>query len=160
MYAYRLTGERKFYDTAMKVIGWAKDRPPTRYKGLADSLFCTAASRFLDMKREHDEVDDDYRTAQESIVAYGDYYLKITKRDYDRWLTGYTKAAQLLATCYLFAPEDHPAREDYWLKAKQIMDQAKGRWPRRYFTTKQWVMCFSHTGAFLNAEWLRDRKGP
>ena len=27
-----------------------------------------------------------------------------------------------------------------------------------YFTTKQWVMCFSNTGAYLNAEWLRDSK--
>ena len=63
--------------------------------------------------------------------------------------------AELLLTCYLHAPTDHPNREQYYAQGTALMDHAQQRWPGGYRPTKTLTMCFANTGAFFRAIALR-----
>jgi hypothetical protein len=150
--AYRLTGRRKFYDGAMKVVGWADPPQEGFYRGLYATLFCKAGADFLNMKREAGELDDDYRAVLGKMLMYGDHYLKVARKDYGRYVGRHCGVVELLATCYLYAPANHPNREAYFRKARQVWNEAADKWPGRYMSCKNWVICFSNTGAFMKAE--------
>jgi hypothetical protein len=159
VYAYQLTHDRRYYDAALEIVALARPLPPGQYQGLAATLFVKAGSRFLDVKRERDEMDADYRTVLRKMLEFGDHYLEIQPKHYERHLAGHCGAAQLLFLCYLYAPGDHPTREAYYAKGKQIMDEAAPKWPGRYMTCKNLVMCFSNSGAYYRAEQVRALAG-
>jgi hypothetical protein len=112
------------------------------------------------MKRDRGEIDRDYQIVRSKMLQFGDHYLAIKPNDYRRYLANHCGAAQLLFLCFLYAPEDHARREAYYAKGKQIMDEAVPKWPGRYMTCKDWVMCFSNTGAYCRAEEIRASMAP
>jgi hypothetical protein len=152
VYAYQRTGERKYYDATMTAVGWAAEP----FSGLGGTLFVNGAGRFLDMKVEREEIDQDYRTVRDKMLAFGDLYLTLPPESWQRFLEQRCFHAQVLFTCYLHAPEGHPNREAYYAKGKQIMEE--GRFPGRYMPTKSLIMCFGNTGAYLLAEHLKARR--
>ena len=75
------------------------------------------------------------------------------------WLEQTCFYSELLFTCYIHAPEDHPHREQYFAKGKALMEDAQSRWPGSYRTTKTLIMCFANTGAFFRALDMQAQKG-
>ncbi|MGD8239053.1 MAG: hypothetical protein PVH68_10905 [Armatimonadota bacterium] len=154
VYAYQLTGDSKYYDAATTML----DQVQEPFEGNAATLFVKGAGRFLDMKIDSGEIDADYEKALEKMLLLGDFYLTLPGDRPRQWLEQTCYYAQLLSTCYLYAPEDHPNRERYFARAKAIMDQAQPRWPATYKTTKGLIMCFANTGAFFRALEVRARQ--
>jgi len=155
VYAYQMTGDRKYYDAAMSMVGLAQ--PP--FKGLGATLFVKAAGRFLDMKAERYEFDSDYESVREAMLAFGDLYLTLPDDQPRRWLEQTCFYAEVLLTCYLHVPKDHPNRLSYYDKGKSLMDRAQNRWPGTYTSTKSLIMCFGNTGAFFKAKHIHDLEG-
>jgi hypothetical protein len=155
VYAYQMTGNRKYYDAAMKMVELA--RQP--FEGLGANLFVKAAGRFLDMKIERDELDGDYEKAREIMLAFGDLYLTLPDDRPGRWLEQTCFHAEVLFTCYLHAPKDHPNRLGYYARGKSLMDRAQSRWPGTYTSTKSLIMCFGNTGAFFKALRVHEQEG-
>jgi len=153
VYAFRMTGERRYYDAAMAMIDLAK-KP---FSGLGGNLFAKAAGRFLDMKIERGERDEDYRKALDTLLAFGDLYLTLPDDEPRRWLEQACFHAEVLFTCFIHAPEDHANRERYYARGKAIMDATRDRWPGSYCPTKTLTMCFANTGAYFRAMSLKDR---
>jgi hypothetical protein len=147
VYAWQLTKDPKFYAAAMKMVDHVK-KP---FEGLAATLFAKAAGRFLDMKIENGELDADYRKTRDALLLFGDLYLTLADDMPRRYLEQTCFYSEVLFTCYLHAPPDHPNRQRYFAKGKALMDQAQGRWPGRYCATKTLIMCFANTGAFFRA---------
>jgi len=150
-YAYQLTGDKKYYDRAMTLSGWI-DKP---FSGLGGTLYAKGAARFLQMKIDNGEIDDDYRKVRDLLMTFGDLYLTLPASRWTRWLEQRCFHAETLCLCYLYAPKDHPGREKYYAKGAQIIDEALNRFPGRYVATKSWMMCFSNTGAYLRAKLVK-----
>jgi hypothetical protein len=147
VYAYQLTQDRKYYDAAMKMVDYVQEP----FEGLGATLFVKAAGRFLDLKIENDELDADYQKALEKMLTFGDLYLTLPDDQPRQWLEQTCFYAEVLFTCYLHAPPDHPRREQYFARGQALMEQAQDRWPGRYCPTKTLIMCFGNTGAFFRA---------
>lgn len=147
VYAYAMTGEREFYDAAMTMIRYVKEP----FSGLGGTLFAKAAGRFLDLKRENGEEDADYEMARETLMRFGDLYLALPDDEPSRWIEQACFYSEVLALCYLHAPEDHPNRHRFLARAEAMMDATEGRWPGAYVPTKTFVMCFGSTGAYQRA---------
>ncbi len=145
VYAYRLTDDRKFYDRAMTLVGWI-DEP---FEGLGGNLFVKAAGRFLEMKVDNDEIDADYRKVRDLLLRFGDLYLTLPESRWNRWLEQRCFHAEVLCTAYLHAPKDHPRRDEYRERGRQILDEGLDRFPGHYVPTKTWAMCFANTGAYF-----------
>jgi len=152
VYAYQLTKDRKYYDAAVKMINYVQEP----FEGLGANLFVKAAGRFLDMKIENGQLDADYREALGKLLQFGDLYLTLPDDPPRRYLEQTCFYAELLFTCYLHAPQDHPHRERYYARGKVLMDHAQQRWPGTYRPTKTLTMCFANTGAFFRAIALRE----
>ena len=90
------------------------------FDGLGANLFAKAAGRFLDMKIENDELDSDYRETLDKLLRFGDLYLTVPDDLPRRYLEQACFCAELLFTCYLHAPEDHPHRERYYAKGAAL----------------------------------------
>ena len=148
VYAYQLTGNKKYYDRAMTLSGWI-DKP---FSGLGGTLYAKAAARFLQMKIDNGEIDDDYRKVQALLMKFGDLYLALPASGWQRYLSQRCFHAEPLCLCYLYAPKNHPKREEYYTRGTQIVDEALNRFPGRYIPTKSWNMTFSNTGAYLEAK--------
>jgi hypothetical protein len=148
VYAWQLTGDRKYYDRAMTLTGWI-DEP---FSGLGGTLYAKGAARFLQMKLDNGERDADYRTVRDVMMKFGDLYLTLPASRWQRFLEQRCFHAETLCLCYLYAPKDHPNREKYYARGTQILDEALGRFPGRYVATKSWNMCFSNTGAYLKSK--------
>ena len=103
------------------------------------------------MKIENDQLDDDYLLAREKLLTFGDLYLELPDEKPDRWLEQTCFYAEVLFTCYLHAPGDHPNRDAYLAKGRRLMDHAADRWPGTYTATKSLIMCFGNTGAYMKA---------
>lgn len=153
VYAYQLTKERKYYDAAVKMVDFVQEP----FEGLGATLFVKAAGRFLDMKIENDEIDADYQKALDKMLIFGDFYLELPDDKPNRWLEQTCFYAEVLFTCYIHAPADHPNRERYFAKGQSLMDHAQTRWPGTYRATKTLIMCFANTGAFFRALDMRAR---
>lgn len=151
VYAYQLTKNRKYYDAAVKMVDYVQEP----FEGLGANLFVKAAGRFLDMKIENGELDADYQKAVDKLLRFGDLYLTLPDDLPRRYLEQTCFHAELLFTCYLHAPKDHPNRERYFAHGKALMDHARQRWPGAYRPTKTLTMCFANTGAFFRAIALR-----
>ena len=151
VYAYQLTGDRKFYDRAMTLIGWI-DQP---FSGLGGTLFAKAAARFLQMKIDNNELDADYRKVRDLLMRFGDLYLTLPASRWQRYLEQRCFHAEALCLAYLYAPANHPNRVRYYTRGRQIIDEALNRFPASYVATKSWMMCFSNTGAYLLAGQVR-----
>jgi len=147
VYAYAMTGQREYYDAAMAMIRYVKEP----FSGLGGTLFAKAAGRFLDMKLENGEQDADYELARDTLMRFGDLYLTLPDDEPSRWLEQACFYSEVLALCYLHAPADSPNREQYFARAKAIMDATEGRWPGAYVPTKTFIMCFGSTGAYQKA---------
>jgi len=147
VYAYQLTRDLKYYDAAMAMVDYVQEP----FEGLGATLFAKAAGRFLDMKLENGELDDDYRTAREKLLMFGDLYLELPDEKPNQWLEQTCFYAEVLFTCYLHAPADHPNRDRYFGQGQALMDRAQGRWPGTYMPTKSLIMCFGNTGAYMKA---------
>lgn len=147
VYAYQMTGDRKYYDAAMKMVELAREP----FEGLGATLFVKAAGRFLDMKIERGEFDSDYEKAGQTMLAFGDLYLTLPDDRPGRWLEQTCLHAEVLFTCYLYAPKDHLNRLGHYAKGKSLMDRAQSRWPGTYTSAKSLIMCFGNTGAFFKA---------
>jgi hypothetical protein len=93
-------------------------------------------------------------------LAFGDLYLTLPDDEPSRWLEQACFHAEVLFTCYIHAPADHPRRERYYDRGKAIMDATRDRWPGSYVPTKTLTMCFANTGAFFRAERIRAAAGP
>jgi hypothetical protein len=145
--AYQLSRNRKYYDRAMTLVGWIEEP----FEGLGGTLLAKAAGGFLDMKAEAGELDADYRRMQELLLAIGDLYLELPESRWERSLEQRSFHSVVLATCYLHAPADHPRRQAYYERSRQILDAALDQFPDRYQPVKTWVMCFANTGAYLKA---------
>jgi hypothetical protein len=146
--AYRLTGERKFYDRAMTLVGWIQDP----FEGLGGTLFVKAAGRYLQMKIDADERDADYGKVLDLLLRFGDLYLALPASRWEHSLEQRCFHAEVLCTCYLYAPPNHPRREAYYAQGRKILDDALGTFPGHYVPVKTWVMCFANTGAYFKAE--------
>ncbi len=160
VYAYQLTNDRNYYDAAIKMIDYVEEP----FEGLGANLFVKAAGRFLDVKIENGEIDADYRKALGKMLLFGDLYLTLADDTPRRYLEQTCFYGEVLTTCYIHAPKDHPNRQRYFAKGKALMDQAQGRWPGSYRPTKTLIMCFANTGAFfraleMRAGELRSEKG-
>ena len=147
VYAYQLTNDRKYYDAAVKMIDYVQQP----FEGLGATLFVKAAGRFLDVKIENDEIDADCQKALAKMLLFGDFYLELTDDKPNRWLEQACFYSELLFTCYIHAPDDHPNRERYFAQGKSLMDQSQSRWPGTYRATKTLIMCFANTGAYFRA---------
>jgi len=145
VYAYQLTGDGKYYDAAVKMFDYAQEP----FEGLGATLFVKAAGRFLDMKIDSGQFDADYRRALETMLRFGDFYLTLPEDKPGRWLEQACFYSEVLFTCYLHAPADHPNRERYFAQGKALMDRT--RWPGYYRPTKTLIMCFANTGAYFRA---------
>ncbi len=150
--AFQLTGDRKYYDRALTLARWI-DRP---FEGLGGTLFVKAAGRFLQMKIDNGEVDDEFRMMRDLLLKFGDLYLTLPSSRWDRFLEQRCFHAEVFCTAFLYAPEGHPHREAYYKKGRKILDEALERFPGRYVPAKTWVMCFANTGAYLKAEKVRE----
>ena len=111
------------------------------------------------MKIERDELDGDYEKAREIMLAFGDLYLTLPDDRPGRWLEQTCFHAEVLFTCYLHAPKDHPNRLGYYARGKSLMDRAQSRWPGTYTSTKSLIMCFGNTGAFFKALRVHEQEG-
>ena len=147
VYAYQLTRDPKYYDAAMAMVDYVQEP----FEGLGATLFAKAAGRFLDMKLENGELDDDYRTARRKLLMFGDLYLDLPDDKPNQWLEQTCFYAEVLFTCYLHAPADHPNRGRYFAKGQALMHTAEDRWPGTYMPTKSLIMCFGNTGAYMKA---------
>jgi len=147
VYAYQMTKDPRYYRAAVKMI----DHVQEPFEGLGATLFVKAAGRFLDMKIENGQRDADYRKALEKMLLLGDFYLTLPEEKPSRFIEQSCFYAEVLFTCYLHAPANHPNRERYFAKGRQIMDQAAQRWPGTYRPTKTLIMCFANTGAYFRA---------
>lgn len=156
VYAYQMTGDRNYYEAAMKMVDLAREP----FEGLGANLFVKAAARFLDMKTERDELDADYEKAREIMLAFGDLYLGLPDDQPRRYLEQTCFYAEVLFTCYLHAPRNHPNRLSYYTKGKALMDHAQSRWPGTYTSTKTLIMCFGNTGAFFKALRVHEQEAP
>jgi hypothetical protein len=145
--AYDMTGDREYYDAALAMVDYVKEP----FSGLGGTLFAKAAGRFLDTKLANGEGDGDYRKVQEKLLWFGDLYLTLPDDEPARWLEQTCLYSEVLFTCYLHAPRDHPNRERYLARGNALMDAAQGRWPGAYMPTKSLIMCFGNTGAYLKA---------
>lgn len=145
--AYQLTRDRKYYDRAMTLVGWIKEP----IEGLGGTLLAKAAGGFLSMKAEAGEFDDDYRRVQEMLLRIGDLYLELPESRWEGSLEQRCFHSEVLSTCYLHAPLDHPRRQAYYDRGRQILDEALNQFPGHYLPVKSWVMCFANTGAYLKA---------
>lgn len=147
VYAYQLTQERRFYDAAIAMA----DEVRAPFAGLGGTLFAKAAGRFLDMKLENAELDDDYQKVLGKLLLLGDLYLTLPDDEPRRFLEQACFQCEVLFTCYLHAPRDHPRRAQYFARGKALIDQAQHRWPGTYCPTKTLIMCFANTGAMFRA---------
>lgn len=152
VYAYQLTANRKYYEAATEMLSLVEEP----FEGLGATLFVKAAGRFLDLKAEREEFDADHRKARDTMLKFGDLYLTLSDAKPKRYLEQTCFYAEVLFTCYLYAPRDHPNRERYYTKGKALMDGARHRWSATYCPTKSFIMCFGNTGAFLKAEQVRQ----
>lgn len=155
VYAYQMTGDRKYYDAAMSMVDLAQHP----FAGLGATLFAKAAGRFLDLKTERDEFDSDYRKVRDTMLRFGDLYLNLSSDRPNRSLEQTCFYVEVLSTCYLHSPEEHPNRAKYYDRAKSLMDRAQNRWPGTYTSTKTLIMCFANTGAFFKAKHVHDLEG-
>jgi hypothetical protein len=146
--AFQLTGDRRYYDRAMTLIGWI-ERP---FEGLGGNLFVKAAGRFLQMKRDANQLDDDYRQVQQLLARFGDLYLSLPESRWTGSLEQRCFHSEVLCTCFLYAPSDHPHRRSYYATGRKILDEGLQDFPGHYLPVKSWVMCFANTGAYLKAE--------
>ena len=142
-----MTGDQKFYDRAMALIGWI-DEP---FAGLGGNLFVKAAGQFLQMKLDDGQVDDDFRKVRDLLLRFGDLYLGLPPSAWGDSLEQRCFHSEVLCTCYLHAPPDHPRRAEYLRKGRAILDEALERFPGSYVPAKTWVMCFANVGAYLKA---------
>ena len=147
VYAYEMTGDREYYEAALAMIDYVKEP----FSGLGGTLFAKAAGAFLDMKEANGEEDGDYRRALDKMLRFGDLYLTLPDDEPARWLEQTCFYSEVLLTCYLHAPRDHPNRGRYFARGKALMDAAEGRWPGSYMPTKSLIMCFANTGAYQRA---------
>jgi hypothetical protein len=154
VYAYQLTRDPKYYEAAVEMLRYV-DRP---FEGLGATLFAKAAGRFLDMKIENEDRDEDYQLAVDKLLLFGDLYLEIADDKPRRYVEQTCFYTEVLATCYLHAPLDHPHRERYFGRAHQWMESAQSRWPGRYQPTKTLTMCFANTGAYFRSLELRQKE--
>jgi hypothetical protein len=145
VYAFQLTGDRKYYDRAMTLTGWV-DKP---FEGLGGNLFAKALARFLQMKLDNGEADADFRAARDLLAKFGDLYLTLPASRWDRYLEQRTMHAEVLCLAALYTAQENPNREKYRDLGATILDEALDRFPRRFAGTKTWVMCFANTGAYL-----------
>lgn len=145
--AYHLTRDRKYYDRAMTLVGWVNEP----IEGLGGTLLAKAAGGFLSIKAEAGEFDDDYRRVQEMLLRIGDLYLELPESRWEGSLEQRCFHSEVLSTCYLHAPLDHPRRQAYHDRGRQILDEALNQFPGHYLLVKSWVMCFANTGAYLKA---------
>jgi hypothetical protein len=155
VYAYELTGDREYYDAALAMIDYVQEP----FSGLGGTLFAKAAGRFLDMKLANGEEDADYRKALSKLLPVGDLYLTLPADKPAEWLELTCFDAEVLFTCYLHAPRDHPNRERYYARGKALMDAVQERWPGAYMPTKSLIMCFGNTGAYMKALEVHAREG-
>ena len=155
VYAYQMTGDRKYYDAAMSMVDLAQ-RP---FSGLGATLFVKAAGRFLDLKTERGEFDSDYRKVRDTMLRFGYFYLNLSSDRPNRSLEQTCFYVEVLSTCYLHSPLEHPNRAEYYDRAKSLMDRAQTRWPGTYTSTKTLIMCFANTGAFFKAKHVHDQGG-
>ena len=121
------------------------------FAGLGGNLFAKAAGRFLDMKIENGELDEDYRRVRDKLLRFGDLYLTLPDDEAQRSLEMTCFQAEVLGTCYVHSPREHAPREQYLTRAKALMDAAQNRWPGTYCPTKTLIMCFANTGAYFRA---------
>ncbi len=147
VYAYQLTRDPKYYRAAVRMLNLAQ-KP---FEGLGATLFVKAGGRFLDLKLENDEMDADYHQALVRLLAFGDHYLSLPDDKPKSSLEQTCFYSELLFTCYLHAPPEHPNREAYFAKGMALMEHARDRWPGTYQPVKTLVMCFGNTGAFFKA---------
>jgi len=151
LHAYQMTWDQKYHDALITVI---EDGMPLG-NGNARSLLAKALGRFLDMKTDNGEAgDEDYQFALELLLQQGDRVLE----EADGWKSNqhfgaYTRHGIAVANAYRHAPEDHPRREAYLQRLKDLFAEAKERdaWPATYCTTKGWVIAFSNIGPCLAA---------
>ena len=106
--AYQLTGDPKFYDRAMTLVGWIEEP----FEGLGGTLLTKAAGRFLQMKMDADQLDADYRKVQQLMMQFGDLYLSLPPSRWNGSLEQRCFHAEVLCTCYLYAPRDHGNRAE------------------------------------------------
>jgi hypothetical protein len=154
VYAYQLTRDPKYYAAAVKMIEYVQEP----FEGLAATLFVKAAGRFLDMKIENAQFDADYQKTLDKMLLFGDLYLTLPDDKPQRYLEQTCFYAEVLFTCYIHAPPDHPRRERYFARGEAIMDQAQRRWPGTYRPTKTLIMCFANTGAYFRALDVRQKR--
>jgi hypothetical protein len=145
VYAYQLTGDRKYHDRAVTLARWI-EKP---FAGLGGNLLVKAAGRFLDMKVDRGEIDADYRAVRDLLLAFGERYLELPATEWEGFLEQRCFHAEVLCTCCLHAPDDHPRREAFRKLGVRILDEALDRFPGRYVPVKTWVMCFANVGAYL-----------
>jgi len=143
--AYRLTGNRSYYEKAITVMSWVK-RP---FAGLAGTLFSEALGSFIQLKIDREEFDGDLKKARELLMSFGGHYLTLSPRAWQRYLEQRCFHSAVLCTAYLFAPPDHPKRKAFKERGLSIIREALDRFPGRYVPTKTWVMCFGKVGPFL-----------
>jgi exo-rhamnogalacturonan lyase-like protein len=154
LHAYQLTGDKKYYDRMMTLAGWI-DKP---FAGMGGTLFCKAAGLFLQMKIDNGELDDDYKKVQKLMMTFGDYFLTLSSKGYQRYLSQRCLYSERLNLCYLYAPKDHPNREKYYVRGQKILDEALDKFPGSYVATKTWVMSFSTIGGYLKAKEVHARE--
>jgi hypothetical protein len=92
------------------------------------------------------------------MLRFGDLYLALPDTIPSQSLEQTCFYAEVLFTCYLHAPADHPQRDQYFARGKTLMDAARDRWPSSYRPVKTLVMCFANTGAYFRALELRTRE--
>ena len=156
VYAYQLTHDPQYYRAALDMMECVQEP----FSGLGATLFVKAAARFIDMKIENREFDQDYRTAVNKMLMFGDLYLTLPLDAPRRWLEQACFYAQLLYTCHLYAPRNHTNQERYRMQAQTIMDETQSRWPGDYVATKSLIMCFGNTGAFFRTLSLHESVMP
>lgn len=153
VYAYQMTRDRQFYDAAVQMLDFAREP----FEGLGANLFVKATGRFLDMKAENGENDADATRALEALLRFGDLYLGLPDTVPNQSLEQTCFYAEILFTCYLHAPQNHPNRDRYFARGEALMERARERWPGTYRPVKTLVMCFANTGAYFRALEMRKR---
>ena len=143
--AYRLTGKKRYYRKAMTLMSWVKEP----FSGLGGTLFVEALHSFLRLKRDLHQLDEDYRLAQDLVLKFGEYYLKLPAKSWERFLEQRAFHSLVLCIAYLDAPSDYPHREAFKERGLSIVLEALQQFPGRYVPTKTWVMCFGKLGPFL-----------
>ena len=103
------------------------------------------------MKIDSGELDTDYQKALDKLLRLGDLYLTLPDDQPRRYVEQACFHAELLFSCYLHAPKDHPHRERYYARGTALMDYAQQRWPGAYRPTKTLTMCFANTVAYFRA---------